>query len=210
MEQSRVRERFIDIHVTTLAILWFGNYPVTVIMLVILALINDGSMVTIAYDNTLTPPKPLSWNMPNLLIMSSVIGLVGVVETILLYDFAANRLSLPLDRVQTLIYLQLAIGGMLTIYCTRVRGPFWSIKPAAKMLWATGASVALSTLMGTYGWLMSPVGWGWAALSWGYAFVWFLIFDAVKLALYRLMDPERAVLMARTRRFLSGPLAPRL
>ncbi|KEF40802.1 MAG: metal ABC transporter ATPase [Cyanobium sp. CACIAM 14] len=191
---------------TTLAILWFSNYPVTVIMLVILALINDGSMVTIAYDNTLTPPKPLTWNMPRLLIMSSVIGVVGVVETMLLYDFAANWLAMPLDRVQTLIYLQLAIGGMLTIYCTRVRGPFWSIRPAAKMLWATGASVALSTLMGTYGWLMSPVGWSWTAASWGYAFLWFLIFDAVKLLLYRLMDPDRSVLMGRTRRILSMPL----
>ncbi|WP_094554276.1 plasma-membrane proton-efflux P-type ATPase [Synechococcus sp. 1G10] len=195
---------------TTLAILWFGNYPVTVIMLVILALINDGSMVTIAYDNTLTPSKPLHWDMPRLLIMSSVIGLVGVVETMLLYDFVANRLAMPLNQVQTLIYLQLAIGGMLTIYCTRVRGPFWSIKPAAKMLWATGASVALSTLMGTYGWLMSPVGWSWAAASWGYAFLWFLIFDAVKLALYRLMDPERSVLLGRTRRFFSRPLAAQL
>jgi len=191
---------------TTLAILWFGNYPVTVIMLVILALINDGSMVTIAYDNTQTPPKPLSWNMPKLLIMSSVIGLVGVVETILLYDFVANRLALPLEQVQTLIYLQLAIGGMLTIYCTRVRGPFWSIKPSSKMLWATGASVALSTLMGANGWLMNPVGWSWAAASWGYAFAWFLIFDAVKLALYRLLDPERSVLLGRTRRFLTRPL----
>lgn len=192
---------------TTLAILWFSNYPVTVIMLVILALINDGSMVTIAYDNTITPSQPLNWNMPKLLIMSSVIGLVGVVETILLYDFVANRLALPLERVQTLIYLQLAIGGMLTIYCTRVRGPFWSIKPAAKMLLATGASVTLSTLMGACGWLMSPVGWSWAAASWGYAFVWFLIFDVVKLALYRLMDSEHSLLMKRSLGFLFQPLA---
>ena len=192
---------------TTLAILWFGSYPVTVVMLVILALINDGSMVTIAYDNTLTPSRPLRWDMPRLLIMSSVIGVVGVVETLLLYDFVAHRLGLPLDRVQTLIYLQLAIGGMLTIYCTRVRGPFWSIRPAAKMLWATGASVTLSTLMGALGWLMSPVGWSWAAASWGYAFVWFLVFDAVKLALYRLLDPSRSVLWARTRRLFSRSFA---
>ncbi len=178
---------------TTLAILWFNHYPVTVIMLVILALINDGSMVTIAYDNTQTSPKPLQWDMPRLLIMSTVVGLVGVVETILLYDFAVNRLDLSLDFVQTLIYLQLAVGGMMTIYCTRVRGPFWSIAPAPKMLWATGASVLLSTLMGCYGWLMAPVGWAWTAASWGYALVWFFIFDAVKLLLYRLLDPERTV-----------------
>jgi len=179
---------------TTIAILWFNQYPVTVIMLVILALINDGSMVTIAYDNTQASPKPLRWDMPRLLIMSTMVGLVGVVETILLYDFAVNRMNLPLDFVQTLIYLQLAVGGMMTIYCTRVRGPFWSIAPAPTMLWATGASVLLSTLMGCYGWLMAPVGWAWTAASWGYALVWFFIFDAVKLLLYRLLDPERTVM----------------
>ena len=179
---------------TTLAILWFNQYPVTVIMLVILALINDGSMVTIAYDNTQTSLKPLQWDMPRLLIMSTVVGLVGVAETILLFDFAVHRMNLPLNVVQTLIYLQLAVGGMLTIYCTRVRGPFWSIAPAPKMLWATGASVLLSTLMGCYGWLMAPVGWAWTAASWGYALVWFFIFDAVKLLLYRLLDPDRTVM----------------
>jgi H+-transporting ATPase len=179
---------------TTLVILWFNQYPVTVIMLVILALINDGSMVTIAYDNTQTSPTPLQWDMSRLLIMSTVVGLVGVVETILLYDFAVHRLLMPFDQVQTLIDLQLAVGGMLTIYCTRVRGPFWSMAPASTMLWATGASVLLSTLMGCYGWLMAPVGWAWTAASWGYALVWFLIFDAVKVLLYRLLDPERTVM----------------
>ena len=62
------------------------------------------------------------------------------------------------------------------------------------MLWATGASVLLSTLMGCYGWLMAPVGWAWTAASWGYALVWFFIFDAVKLLLYRLLDPDHTVM----------------
>jgi H+-transporting ATPase len=179
---------------TTLAILWFNQYPVSVVMLVILALINDGSMVTIAYDNTQESPAPLQWNMPRLLMMATVIGMVGVVETILLYDYATLRLQLPLEQVQTLMYLQLAVGGMLTIYCTRVRGPFWSVAPAPTMLVATGASVLLSTLMGCYGWLMAPVGWGWTAFSWLYALVWFVVFDAVKLLLYRLLDPQRSVI----------------
>lgn len=54
--------------------------------------------------------------------------------------------------------------------------------------------VLLSTLMGCYGWLMAPVGWGWTAVSWAYALVWFLVFDAVKLLLYRLLDPRRTVI----------------
>ncbi|MBE9154015.1 plasma-membrane proton-efflux P-type ATPase [Cyanobium sp. LEGE 06113] len=179
---------------TTAAILWLNDYPVTVVMLILLAVINDGSMVTIAYDNTLTPALPQRWNMPYLILVASAIGLVGVVETFLLYLFTAQQLGLPLSTVHTLVYLHLAVGGMMTIYATRVQGPFWSIKPSARMLWATGASVAVSTLLARFGWLMAPIDWAWIAASWGYAFVWFLVFDAVKLGLYRLIDPSHFVM----------------
>lgn len=179
----------------TLAIFVYGTYPVTVIMLVLLALINDGSMVTIAYDNTTIPKTPQRWNMPYILSLATVIGLVGVIETFLLYYYTEIYLRLPHEQVQTLIYLHLAVGGMMTIYVTRVQGPFWSIPPAPKMLMATGASVAISTLMACFGILMTGVGPMWTLASWGYAFLWFLIFDWVKLWLYRLLDPHRVVIL---------------
>ncbi|MBJ7900876.1 MAG: plasma-membrane proton-efflux P-type ATPase [Cyanobacteria bacterium RI_101] len=179
----------------TLAIFVYGTYPVTVIMLVLLALINDGSMVTIAYDNTTIPKTPQRWNMPYILSLATVIGLVGVIETFLLYYYTEIYLRLPHEQVQTLIYLHLAVGGMMTIYVTRVQGPFWSIPPAPKMLMATGASVAISTVMACFGILMTGVGPMWTLASWGYAFLWFLIFDWVKLWLYRLLDPHRVVLL---------------
>ncbi|MFM7580986.1 MAG: HAD-IC family P-type ATPase, partial [Microcystaceae cyanobacterium] len=160
----------------TLAIFVYSSYPVTVIMLVLLALINDGSMVTIAYDNTTIPKTPQRWNMPYILSVATVIGLVGVIETFLLYYYTEKYLGLSHDMVQTLVYLHLAVGGMMTIYVTRVQGPFWSIPPAPKMLAATGLSVAISTIMACFGILMTPIGIMWTLASWGYAFVWFLIF----------------------------------
>jgi H+-transporting ATPase len=103
--------------------------------------------------------------------------------------------------VQTLIYLHLAVGGMMTIYVTRVQGPFWSIPPANKMLAATGLSVAISTVMACFGILMTPIGIMWTLASWGYTLVWFLIFDWVKLWLYRLLDPHQVVILGS--RYLS-------
>lgn len=151
---------------TTLAIFVYGTYPVTVVMLVILALINDGSMVTIAYDNTSTPKEPQKRNLPLILSLATAIGLVGVVETFLLYFYTEIYLGLPHLMVQSLIYLHLAVGGMMKIYVTRVRGPFWSIKPAARMLWATGASVLISTVLACFGILMAPIGLWWTLASW--------------------------------------------
>jgi Fe2+ or Zn2+ uptake regulation protein len=131
----------------------------------------------------------------HILSIATVIGLVGVIETFLLYYFTEKHLGLPHEMVQTLIYLHLAVGGMMTIYVTRVQVPFWSIPPANKMLAATGLSVAISTVMACFGILMTPIGIMWTLASWGYTLVWFLIFDWVKLWLYRLLDPHQVVIL---------------
>jgi len=51
----------------TLAILVFNSYPVTAIMIVLLALLNDGAILSIAYNNVRPSPKPESWNMHRVL-----------------------------------------------------------------------------------------------------------------------------------------------
>ena len=63
-------------------------------------------------------------------------------------------------HVQTLMYLKLSVAGHLTIFLTRTRGPFWSIKPA-KILWiAVVGTQAIATLIAVYGVFMTPLGWG--------------------------------------------------
>jgi H+-transporting ATPase len=84
------------------------------------------------------------------------------------------------------------VAGHLTIFLTRTRGPFWSIKPA-KILWiAVLGTQIIATLIAVYGLFMTPLGWGWAAFVWGYALVWFLINDRVKLLAYRIFDHTKA------------------
>ncbi len=86
------------------------------------------------------------------------------------------------------MYLKLSVAGHLTIFLTRTRGPFWSIKPA-RILWvAVLGTQTVATLIAVYGVFMTPLGWGWAAFVWGYALVWFLVNDRVKLLTYWVLD----------------------
>ena len=95
------------------------------------------------------------------------------------------------------MYLMLSVAGHLTIFLTRTRGPFWSIRPA-RILWiAVLGTQLVATLIAVYGLFMSPLGWGWAAFVWGYALVWFLVTDRVKLVAYRIFDPAATPLLAR-------------
>ena len=63
----------------TLAILVFNFYPLTAVMIVMLALLNDGAILSIAYDNVHYKDKPEAWNMRLVLGISTVLGVIGVV-----------------------------------------------------------------------------------------------------------------------------------
>jgi len=86
------------------------------------------------------------------------------------------------------MYLKLSVAGHLTIFLTRTRGPFWSIRPA-KVLWiAVLGTQAIATLIAVYGLFMAPLGWRYAGFVWGYALVWFLLNDRIKLLTYWILD----------------------
>jgi H+-transporting ATPase len=90
------------------------------------------------------------------------------------------------------MYLKLSVAGHLTIFLTRTRGPFWSIRPA-RILWiAVLGTQTIATLIAVYGLFMTPLGWRWAGFVWAYALVWFLVNDRVKLLAYRIIDPVKA------------------
>jgi len=159
---------------------------------VMLALLNDGAILSIAYDNVHYKDQPEAWNMRLVLGIATVLGLVGPVASLGLFFLGDRVFHLDRPHLQTLMYLMLSVAGHLTIFQTRTRGPFWSIRPARILLLAVFGTQALATLIAVYGLFMTPIGWGWALLVWGYALVWFLVTDPVKLLAYRILDPVKA------------------
>ncbi len=181
----------------TLSILVFNFYPVTAVMIVMLALLNDGAILSIAYDNVRYKDKPEAWNMRMVLGVATVLGITGVVSAFGLFYMGERVFHLSRDSIQTLMYLKLSVAGHLTIFLTRTRGHFWSIRPAKVLMAAVLGTQIVATLIAVYGVFMTPLGWGWALLVWGYALVWFFINDFVKLAAYRIFDPAGAPVLAR-------------
>ena len=176
----------------TSAILVFNFYPLTAVMIVMLALLNDGAILSIAYDNVHYKDQPEAWNMPVVLGIATVLGIIGVVAAFGLFYLGERVFHLDRAHIQTLMYLKLSVAGHLTIFLTRTRGPFWSIRPA-RILWiAVLGTQMVATLIAVYGVFMTPLGWGWAMFVWGYALTWFLLNDRVKLLAYWIFDPVKA------------------
>jgi H+-transporting ATPase len=177
----------------TLAIVVFNFYPVTAIMIVMLALLNDGAILSIAYDNVRYRNQPEAWDMHTVLGIATVLGVTGVVAAFLLLYVGRQVLHLPDPQLQTLMYLKLSVAGHLTIFQTRTRGPWWSTRPAWILLGAVLGTQAVATLIAVYGaGLVTPLGWKYAGIVWGYAFAWFLATDPVKLLAYKVLDKIKA------------------
>ena len=205
----RIAETLRVLFFMTLAILVFNFYPLTAVMIVMLALLNDGAILSIAYDNVHYKDKPEAWNMRLVLGISTVLGLIGVVSAFGLFYLGERVFHLDRAHIQTLMYLKLSVAGHLTIFLTRTRGPFWSIRPA-RILWvAVLGTQIVATLIAVYGLFMTPLGWRWAGFVWAYALAWFLVNDRVKLLAYRIFDPTKAPLLAKKPLDLTPRIAAR-
>ncbi|HVN76561.1 MAG TPA: plasma-membrane proton-efflux P-type ATPase [Thermoanaerobaculaceae bacterium] len=183
----------------TLSILVFNFYPVTAVMIVLLALLNDGAILSIAYDRAHESREPAAWNMRVVLGVATVLGVTGVIASFGLFYLAERVFHLGRAFIQTVMYLKLSVAGHLTIFLTRTRGALWSTRPAPILALAVLGTQLVATVVAVYGFLMPPIGWGWALAVWAYALAWFLVNDRVKLFAYRILDPTRPVLSARAR-----------
>ncbi|MEW6141696.1 MAG: plasma-membrane proton-efflux P-type ATPase [Chloroflexota bacterium] len=179
----------------TLAILLFNIYPVTAIMVVLLAILNDGAILSIAYDNVRPGARPESWTMRPILGVATTLGLFATIRSFGIFYIGDTVFHMSRDLLQTLVYLNLSIGGHLTLFAARTRGPFWSIKPSPLLLAAVVGTQIVATFIAVYGFLMTPLGWAIAGFTWVYCLVLFLFQDLVKLGAIKVFDRQHSGLL---------------
>ena len=173
----------------TASILVFNFYPVTAVMIVLLALLNDIPIMMIAYDNAPVAPQPVRWDMARVLTVASVLGVYGVLESFVLFWFLRDYLALSAPLVQSLIFLKLLVSGHMTIYLTRNKGPVWERPwPSWKLIVPAEATQIVGTLVVVYGFFMMATGWPLALLVWGYTLVSFFVASAAKIGTYWLLE----------------------
>jgi len=183
----RVAETIRIILFMTLSIVVFNFYPITALMIIILALLNDIPILAIAYDNTKIEKRPVRWNMQEMLTVASTLGVAGVLSSFLLF-FILMELEFSTEMIQSMMFAKLVIAGHGTIYNTRIDDWFWKRPyPSWILFTATFSTRVLGTLIAVYGFLITPIGWTYALYMWVYALTWFAFNDAIKMMAYRLL-----------------------
>ncbi|MBN1914539.1 MAG: plasma-membrane proton-efflux P-type ATPase [Parachlamydiales bacterium] len=180
----------------------FNDHPLTAIMIIVIALLNDIPIMMIAYDHMRTHSKPVLWNMKEVLTISIGLAVVGVVSTFGLY-WIGDRIwfaaiedpTTKFYYLRTLAFMGILCGGNLTIYLTRNVGAIWQKPlPEWKFFLSTIVSLTIGTIVAVYGLGTTDfmgIGWKYVAYSWIYILIWFFICMLVKEALYRTIGYDK-------------------
>ena len=186
----------IDIMLLVVAAVVFLDYrPLTAIMIVVLALLDDIPIMTIAYDNVPVSPKPVRWDMHRILVFSTLMGILSLAESLglllvgLEWIRDAGRLaSVALDAasVQTMVFLQLAVGGHLLLLVVRTRhSVFRPPYPSAPLFIAVVATQIVAAVICGFGILVPKLPWAAIVGVWIYSLIWMVVIDIAKLIYYR-------------------------
>ncbi len=183
----RISETIRIMFFVVLTMIFFNFYPITAIMIILLAFFNDVPIMAIAYDRTGLEKKPVRWNMGQVITVATVMGIVGVVGSFGMLLIAMDWLKLNVADIQTYVFLKMAVAGHLVLFVARTKGYFWERPwPAPIMVWAAVITKLAATLLAAYGFgLITPISWPEVALIWGYSIVSALVTDLVKVQVYR-------------------------
>jgi len=198
--------------VLTFSVLTFAfDFYFPTILTVILAVLNDGTILTISKDRVQPSPDPDEWRLKEIFILAFVLGLyltgIGLLlfvierETFIFQDWF-NLRKLSDAELRGLIYLYVSISGQATIFVTRSRRFSYTDRPAYILLAAFVIAQLAATFIGVYGFRGYPnngvtdfsgCGWGFALLAWVYSLIFFVPMDFIKIAVMKYVFHRPAV-----------------
>ncbi|CAI0376447.1 unnamed protein product [Linum tenue] len=179
-----------------IALIW--KFDFSPFMVLIIAVLNDGTIMTISKDRVKPSPQPDSWKLKEIFSTGVVLGTYMAIMTVLFFwamretNFFSDKFHVrPLhdrpEQMMSALYLQVSIVSQALIFVTRSRS--WSFVeiPGKLLLVAFMVAQLIATLIAVYAnWSFARIrgcGWGWAGVIWLYSIVTYIPLDILKFAI---------------------------
>ncbi|XXG51589.1 hypothetical protein AAC387_Pa03g0122 [Persea americana] len=178
-----------------IALIW--KFDFSPFMVLIIAILNDGTIMTISKDRVKPSPMPDSWKLKEIFATGVVLGSYLALMTVIFFwiiaetDFFPDKFNVRSirkneDEKMAALYLQVSIVSQALIFVTRSRSWSFVERPGLLLLSAFVAAQLVATLLAVYAnWgfaRIKGVGWGWAGVIWLYSVVFYVPLDFIKFA----------------------------
>ncbi|XP_006473964.2 ATPase 8, plasma membrane-type [Citrus sinensis] len=178
------------------ALLWKFDFPP--FMILIIAILNDGTIMTISKDRVKPSPMPDSWKLKEIfgtgVVLGTYMALVTAFFFWLIHDtrFFTNTFNLKEihekpDMLSAALYLQVSIISQALIFVTRSRSWSFVERPGVMLVGAFLVAQLLATIIAVYAkWefaRIEGIGWGWAGAIWIFSIITYLPLDPLKFVI---------------------------
>ncbi|KAK7285705.1 hypothetical protein RJT34_20483 [Clitoria ternatea] len=186
-----------------LTLIWEYDFPP--FMVLIIAILNDGTIMTISKDRVKPSPTPDSWKLPEIFATGIVIGSYLALVTVLFYwavvettffetHLHVTSLSSDNEKVSSAIYLQVSIISQALIFVTRSRGWSFLERPGGLLMCAFVVAQLVATLIAVYAHIgfakIRGIGWRWAGIIWLYSLIFYVPLDIIKFTVRYALSGE--------------------
>ncbi|KAK4796012.1 hypothetical protein SAY86_028338 [Trapa natans] len=176
-----------------LALIW--KYDFSPFMVLIIAILNDGTIMTISKDRVKPSPLPDSWKLKEIFSTGVVLGSYLAVMTVVFFwvahktDFFSEKFGVRSiknnsEELTAAVYLQVSIVSQALIFVTRSRSWSYVERPGLLLLAAFFVAQLIATIIAVYAdWRFAKIhgiGWGWAGVIWLYSIIFYIPLDILK------------------------------
>jgi H+-transporting ATPase len=162
------------------------TFVTTPLLIVLLLFANDFVTMSIATDHVRPSSQPNRWNIRSIVLGAVSLALPILALSFAIFLYAQNALKLPLEQLQTLLFVMLVFAGQGTIYLVRERDHFWHSLPSRWMLIGSLADIIVVTFMATTGLLMAPISLNLVIDLLVIICIYLAFLDIIKVPLFRL------------------------
>ncbi|XP_027189109.1 plasma membrane ATPase-like isoform X1 [Cicer arietinum] len=179
-----------------IALIW--KFDFAPFMVLIIAVLNDGTIMTISKDRVKASPLPDSWKLKEIFATGIVLGSYMALMTVIFFwamkdtDFFSDKFGVRSlrhspDEMMAALYLQVSIISQALIFVTRSRSWSFVERPGLLLLGAFMIAQLIATFIAVYAhWEFARIkgmGWGWAGVIWLYTLVTYIPLDLLKFAI---------------------------
>jgi H+-transporting ATPase len=184
---------------------WPEFFHMPVLMLMLITLLNDGTLIAIGYDRVEARDTPEKWNLTVLYIVSSVLAFVALASSIILLFLCLDSWNsgflggLSYGQITSAIYLKVSISDFLTLFSARTNENwFWTTAPAPILMGAGALALTISTIIACTWPETYPDGvyteglarrkpYEFALYIWLYCIAWWFLQDACKVLTFYIL-----------------------
>ncbi|CAN6439287.1 unnamed protein product [Victoria cruziana] len=180
-----------------LALIWKFDFPP--FMVLIIAILNDGTIMTISKDRVKPSPLPDSWKLAEIFATGIILGGYLAMMTVIFFWAAYKTDFFPrifhvsslqdtarddFRKLASAIYLQVSTISQALIFVTRSRSWSFVERPGLLLVSAFVIAQLVATLIAVYAnWgfaAIEGIGWGWAGVVWLYNIIFYIPLDFIK------------------------------